>query len=121
DGIDGFVMIWLRDPSGKQPIGSIKASNVMVAGQAWNVWVGPRGQGPAGNNNAPVVSFVNPSEDNDSRAQSFKDVDLKQFFTAASQYGISSSMYLTDVFGGFEIWSGGTGLSVDEFKAVVNK
>lgn len=123
DGIDGFVMVWLRDPGGKQPIGSIKASNVMVAGQAWNVWVGPRGQGPAGNNNAPVVSFVNPTENDDSRAQSFKNVDLKQFFTAAASYGIGSNMYLTDVFAGFEIWSGGSGgnLGVDEFTAVVNK
>ena len=123
DGINGFIMIWLRDPSGKQPIGSVMASNVMVAGQPWNVWVGPRGDGPAGYNNAPVVSFVNPAEDNDSRAQSFKDVDLKAFFTAAASYGIGSSMYLTDVFGGFEIWSGGSGgnLGVDEFKAVVSK
>ena len=125
DGIDGFIMVWLRDPSGKQPIGSVKATNVMVAGQPWNVWVGPRGAGPAGNNNAPVVSFVNPTEDSDSRAQSFKDVDLKAFFTAAvaGNYGITADMYLTDVFGGFEIWSGGSGgnLGVDEFKAVVNK
>jgi hypothetical protein len=123
DGINGFVMIWLRDPGGKQPIGSVQASNVMVAGMPWNVWVGPRGDGPAGPNNAPVVSFVNPTEDNDSRAQSFKDVDLKAFFTAAASYGIPSTMYLTDVFGGFEIWSGGSGgnLGVDEFKAVVNK
>jgi hypothetical protein len=123
DGINGFVMIWLRDPSGKQPIGSVMASNVMVAGQPWNVWVGPRGDGPAGPNNAPVVSFVNPTEDSDSRAQSFKDVDLKAFFTAAASYGIGPNMYLTDVFGGFEIWSGGSGgnLAVDEFKAVVSK
>jgi hypothetical protein len=123
DGINGFVMIWLRDPSGKQPIGSVVASNVMVAGQPWNVWVGPRGDGPAGYNNAPVVSFVNPTEDNDSRAQSFKDVDLKAFFTAAAAHGIAPTMYLTDVFGGFEIWQGGAGgnLAVDEFKAVVSK
>jgi hypothetical protein len=123
DGINGFVMVWLRDPGDKQPIGSVQATNVMVAGQPWNVWVGPRGDGPAGYNNAPVVSFVNPTENSDSRAQSFKAVDLKAFFTAAATYGISSSMYLTDVFAGFEIWSGGAGgnLAVDEFKAVVNK
>jgi hypothetical protein len=116
-------MVWLRDPGDKQPIGSVKATNVMVAGQAWNVWVGPRGEGPAGYSSAPVVSFVNPTENSDNRAQSFKDVDLKAFFTAAASYGISSNLYLTDVFAGFEIWSGGSGgnLGVDEFKAVVNK
>jgi hypothetical protein len=106
-----------------QPIGEVKASNVMVANQAWDVWVGPRGDGPAGYNNAPVVSFVNVKKDADDRAQSFKDVNLKEFFTAAAQYGIASTMYLTDVFAGFEIWNGGAGgnLKVDEFKAVVNK
>jgi len=124
DGIDGFVMIWLRDPKNKVPIGQVKASNVMVAGKAWNVWVGPRGPGPMGStSNAPVVSFVNPVEDDDSRAQNFTNVNIKEFMTAAATYGITSSMYLTDVFAGFEIWSGGAGsnLSVDEFKAVVAK
>jgi Glycosyl hydrolase family 12 len=123
DGIDGFVMVWLRDPTGKQPIGgSPTATNVMVAGQPWNVFVGKRGGGGP-NANATVVNFTNPTEDNDSRNQSFKNVDLKAFFTAAQTYGISPEMYLTDVFAGFEIWQGGAGgnLAVDEFKAVVNK
>jgi len=124
DGINGFIMIWLRDPGATtpQPIGEVKAT-VMVANQAWDVWVGPRGDGPAGYNNAPVVSFVNVNKDADDRAQSFKDVNLKEFFTAAEKYGIPSTMYLTDVFAGFEIWNGGAGgnLKVDEFKAVVNK
>ena len=72
---------------------------------------------------APAVSFVNPTENDDSRSQSFSNVNIKDFMTAASAYGISSSMYLTDVFGGFEIWSGGSGnnLGVDEFTCVVNK
>jgi endoglucanase len=118
DGIDGFVMIWLRDPSGFQPIGSNQGS-VMIAGQAWNVWVGPRGDGPEGYNDAPVVSYVNPAENDNSRAQSFVNVNLKAFFTDAAGRGIPGSMYLTDVFGGFEIWNGGVGAKVDEFKAVV--
>ena len=120
DGIDGFVMVWLRDPSGKQPIGT-QMGTATIGGQSWTVWVGPRGAGPAGNNNAPVVSFVNPGENDDSRAQSFVNKNLLEFLTAAGQYGIGSSMYLTDVFGGFEIWSGGAGLKVDEFKTVVTK
>jgi hypothetical protein len=122
DGINGFVMVWLRDPSGKQPIGT-KQGTATVAGQAWDVYKGPRGAGPAGNNDAPVISFVNPAENDNSRAQTFKDVDLTGFFTAAQQYGIAPSMYLTDVFAGFEIWDGGAGgnLSVDEFKAVITK
>src|SRR6188768_848088 len=123
DGIDGFVMIWLRDPSGKQPIGS-KQGTATIAGKTWDVWKGPRGAGPMGSqSSAPVVSFVNPTENDDSRAQNFTNVNIKEFLTAAAAYGIPSSMYLTDVFGGFEIWNGGSGgnLSVDEFKCVVNK
>jgi hypothetical protein len=116
DGINGFVMVWLRDPSGKQPIGSNQGS-VTIAGQQWNKWVGPRGDG----SNAPVVSFVNPAEDDNSRAQSFVNKNLLDFIKAAAGDGIGSNMYLTDVFGGFEIWSGGTGLKVDEFTAIVNK
>ena len=123
DGIDGFVMIWLRDPAGKQPIGS-KQGTATIAGKTWDVWKGPRGAGPMGSqSSAPVVSFVNPTENDDSRAQNFTNVNIKDFLTAAASYGISSSMYLTDVFAGFEIWSGGSGgnLSVDEFKCVVAK
>ncbi|HEY3496127.1 MAG TPA: hypothetical protein VGK73_15620 [Polyangiaceae bacterium] len=118
DGINGFVMIWLRDPPGKQPIGTNQGS-VTIAGQSWNKWVGPRGAGPAGQNNSPVVSFVNPAEGDDSRAQSFVEKNILEFIQAASGNGISSSMYLTDVFAGFEIWSGGGGQKVDEFKLVV--
>jgi hypothetical protein len=118
DGINGFVMIWLRDPAGFQPIGSNQGS-VTIAGQSWNVWVGPRGDGPAGPNNSPVVSFVNPAENDNSRAQTFVNVNLKEFFTAAQSRGIGANMYLTDIFAGFEIWNGGVGAKVDEFKAVV--
>lgn len=120
DGIDGFVMVWLHDPSGKQPIGSMMGSTT-IQNESWNIWVGPRGDGPAegGNPNAPVVSFVNPSEDDDSRASSFVNRNLMDFIRAAEQYGISSSMYITDVFGGFEIWNGGQGLKLTEFTAVV--
>ncbi|MET0793654.1 MAG: hypothetical protein ABW061_19195, partial [Polyangiaceae bacterium] len=121
DGIDGFVMIWLRDPSGKQPIGTKDSNPVTIAGKSWNVWRGPRGAGPMGSqSNAPVVSFVNPTEDDNSRAQNFTNVDIKEFIKAS---GFDTSWYLTDVFAGFEIWNGGSGgnLSVDEFKAVVAK
>lgn len=130
DGIDGFVMIWLRDPSGKQPIGTQQTvsgsadGTITIANMKWKVFKGPRGAGPMGTqSNAPVVSFVNPAEDDNSRAQNFTNINIKEFLTAASAFGISSSMYLTDVFAGFEIWNGGSGgnLSVDEFKCVVNK
>jgi hypothetical protein len=47
--------------------------------------------------------------------------DLLDFIKDAATNGIQSSWYLTDVFGGFEIWNGGNtkGLSIDEFTCVV--
>lgn len=123
DGINGFAMVWLRDPGDKQPVGSQMGGAMTIAGQSWNVWVGPRGAGPEGDNPAPVVSFVNPTQDDDSRSQSFVNQNLLEFINAATTVngGLSGSMYLTDIFAGFEIWSGGTGLKVDEFKVDVVK
>jgi hypothetical protein len=114
DAISGFVMLWLYDPSNAQPIGSVQGTYT-GAGGTWDVWVGPRG-GSGSNANAPVVSFVNKSNG----TLSFTG-DLKPFFVEAGKYGLNQSWYLTDVFGGFEIWNGGgtNGLAVTEFTAVV--
>ena len=56
DGISGFVMVWLYKPGNNQPIGS-KMRTATIAGQNWDVWVGPRG-GSGSNSGAPVVSYV---------------------------------------------------------------
>jgi hypothetical protein len=115
DGIDGFMMIWVHDPADAQPIGSDQGDET-IAGQTWDVWVGPRGDGPEGYNDAPVVSFVARGD------VSSMTFNMKDFIDKATSYGLSSSMYLTDVFFGFEIWNGGSGgnLKVDEFTCVVN-
>ncbi|MEO8213032.1 MAG: hypothetical protein ABI560_07560 [Myxococcales bacterium] len=116
DGIAGFVMIWLYKPGSRSPIGSVMRSNVSIPGApgTWDVWVGPRGSGA--NPNRPVVSYVAKST-----ITSFMNVNIKPFLSDAAMNGIPSNWYLTDVFGGFEIWSGsGTmGLEVQEFTAVV--
>jgi len=46
-----------------------------------------------------------------------KTFNLKPILTDASSYGIPSSWYVTDIFFGFEIWSGSgtSGLSVSNF------
>ena len=42
--------------------------------------------------------------------------DLKDFIDEAVASGdLNGNFFLTDVFAGFEIWSGGTGLSVNNF------
>src|SRR5690606_31494297 len=98
-----------------QPIGS-QTGTANIAGNTWQVWTGPRGDGPDGYNSAPVVSYVATASLN---SLSF---DLKNFIDDAVQnHGLGSNVYLTDVFAGFEIWRGGAGgnLGVDEFTCKV--
>jgi hypothetical protein len=105
-------MVWFYKPPNHQPIGSsMRTAN--IGGKAFNVWVGPRGSGA--NPNAPVVSYVAQTP---FTTWSF---DLKPFIVDAASNGIQSSWYLTDVFGGAEIWTGADsmGFSVSEFTAVV--
>jgi len=123
DAISGFIMVWLYKPGSRQPIGSV-VRQANIGGVDYDVWAGPRGNTSTGTDPAgrPVISYVAKST-----VTSFS-ADLKAFFTDAvskadSQNGItqtfSAEWYLTDVFGGFEIWSGGEGLSMDEFSAVI--
>jgi hypothetical protein len=122
-------MVWLYKPSSKQPIGSVKRT-ASLAGHTWDVWIGPRGDKSTGTDDAnrPVVSYV--AQDSPVSSLSF---DLKAFFDDAvknassdmsaggTSQAFSDSWYLTDVFGGFEIWSGGdaTNLACSKFTCVV--
>lgn len=114
DGIDGFVMIWLYKPSNYNPIGweSGSKGTFSHSSGSFNVYVGGRDGGSA----RPVVSYIANS------TITSMDFDLLDFIKDASKYGIQSSWFLTDVFGGFEIWEGGgtQGLTVQEFTAHVN-
>jgi len=129
DGISGFIMVWLYKPSSRQPIGSVKRT-ANIAGHMWDVWIGPRGTTTSGTDDAnrPVISYV--AKDSPVMSLSF---DLKNFIDDAvtnaasdksaggTSQAFSSSWYLTDVFGGFEIWNGGSAknLKVNSFTCVV--
>lgn len=115
DGQSGFLMVWFYKPANNQPIGSIRRT-ASVGGKMFNVWSGPRATGPSPN--APVVSYVAQTPFN---TWTF---DLKAFITDATTNramdangGILPAWYLTDVFAGFEIWSGSdaTNLKVNTF------
>ena len=119
DGISGFLMVWLYKPSGNSPIGgSATRTGVSVPGVtgSWDVWVGPRGGGGP-NANAPVVSYVATSP------VTSLTFDLKKFIddSITNNHGLQPSWLLTDVFAGFEIWTGSAanGLELTEFTAVV--
>jgi hypothetical protein len=126
DGISGFLMVWLYKPGSRQPIGSV-ARTATIAGHTWNVWVGPRGTSSANTDSSsrPVISYV--AQDSPVSSLSF---NLKDFISDAVSHAdtnngvtgpFSSSWYLTDVFAGFEIWSGGaaTNLKSTGFACVV--
>jgi hypothetical protein len=122
DGISGFIMVWLYKPSNFHPIGNNSIRQATIGGHTWDVWAGPRGsgQGNTGGTNdgagRPVISYVI----NGASLPSLT-FDLKAFMADAvtngasdmskGQSGItqafSNSWYLTDVFTGFEIWTGG--------------
>ncbi len=127
DAISGFLMVWLYKPGSRSPIGAVRRT-ATIAGHTWNVWVGPRGNTSTGTDPAgrPVVSYVAQSTINT------LTFDLKAFMSDAvtnaaadmssggTSQAFSSSWYLTDVFAGFEIWTGSnaTGLK-DTFSCVV--
>ena len=124
DGISGFIMVWLYKPSNFHPIGnSIRTATIVDSAgtnHTFDVWVGPRGagQGSTGGVNdgsgRPVISYVSQS------TLTSLTFDLKLFMSDAVSHGSSdmsggasgisqafaSSWYLTDVFAGFEIWTG---------------
>ena len=110
-GTDGaYLMVWLFKPSDKQPRGSILADGRFVDGVsgAWTVW--------GDTTNPPCISYVSTSK------ISSLEFDLNLFIQDAvkMKYGnIKSSQYLSIIFAGFEVWSGGDGLQVKKFCANV--
>jgi len=129
DAVSGDLMIWLYKPTNRQPSGS-SVRQVTLAGHIWNVWVGARVTTNVGTDGTgrPVVSYVAA----DSPVLSLA-ADLRLFINDAVTNGASdmaaagasqafaSTWYLTDVFGGFEIWTGSdaTGLQCTNFTCVV--
>jgi hypothetical protein len=104
----GYVMLWLYKPSGAQPLGSIETSGVTVGGVLVDVWYGTNG-------GRPCTSYVARS------GMGTYSGDLRTFILDAVSRGhVQNSWYLTNVFFGFEIWSGGVGLSLSNCSMTVN-
>jgi hypothetical protein len=104
-----YLMVWLFDPGSRQPRGRRERSRQVVRGvsSTWDVWI---------DDSDPVcVSYVSAS-----RLDAL-EFDLNHFIQDAvdSRYGVTSEMYLSVIFAGFEIWGGGDGLRVDSFCARV--
>ena len=105
-GVGGaYLMVWLFKPSNRQPRGQVQASRQTVGGapSTWDVWVDP--------SNPPCISYVSTTPMSDI------EFDLNDFIqdSATNHYGVTDSMYLSVVFGGFEIWSGAEGVQLEQF------
>lgn len=106
-----YLMVWFYKPANAQPIGSVKASAVSISGSSWDIWYGGT------QNGVPVISYVR------TQATTSLSFDLNVFIkdAVANRPGtVKSTMALTNVFAGFEIWSGGAGLKTNNFCAIVN-
>jgi hypothetical protein len=120
DAISGFVMVWLYKPSSRTPIGTKQPNQATIGGTTYDVYVGPRGSSPNGGDaNRPVVSYV--IANSTTTPVMSKTFDLKPILMDAASHGIPSTWMVTDIFGGFEIWTGSTasGLSMSNFTVAV--
>ena len=104
-------MVWFYKPGNAQPLGS-PSGTVSLGGKSWQVW----SCGGGCQNGVPVISYVPAS--GSINEWSFDLLDFIE--NARDQFGVvQNSWYLTNVFAGFEIWSGGSGLKTDNFCAIV--
>jgi hypothetical protein len=108
-----YLMVWLFKPSSKQPRGNtvIQGYSVGTVPGSWSVWYDPTNNGST----QPCVSYVS------STPLSELEFDLNDFIKDAisHNWGVTSSQYLSIVFAGTEIWSGGNGFQVKQFCANV--
>jgi hypothetical protein len=119
DALSAFVMVWLYQPPNRVPIGNM-VGTVNLANRTWNVWVGPRLTAP--DPNRPVISYVAPTP------VTTLTFDMKAFLADAAvnpsipaAMRVSTAWLVTDVFAGFEIWTGSSaaGVQATAFSAVV--
>ncbi len=106
-----YLMVWLVKPTSYSPRGASIGAPVTISGVSgsWNVWW------DASASPQPCVSYVNTSN------VGSLAFDLNAFIKDAVNRGyLNNSQYLSVVFGGFEIWTGGTGVSATRFCAIVN-
>ena len=103
----GYLMVWLYDPPSAQPIGGVTYPAVTIEGVegTWDVWVGTNG-------GRPCISYVR------TEPSLVLSTDLNFFIRDAVDHRpntILDEWYLSNVFIGFEIWSGGAGLETTSF------
>jgi Glycosyl hydrolase family 12 len=110
----GYLMVWYYKPSDNQPVGAtIPNGTATINGKQFNIWYGT-------NNGRPVVSYVAAQKMNSWTFPLGAFIqDAVGRTCSGSTKCLQSSWYLTTVFSGFEIWSGGVGLATTDFGVTV--
>lgn len=96
--LSAYLMVWLRDPPGQQPAGSVDTLSADVAGVPgkWNIWTGQVF-------GRPIVNYV-AKEGSDVSELEF---DVMNFYDDALARGYSlPGTHINSVAVGFEIWNG---------------
>jgi hypothetical protein len=113
--LQGYLMVWLRDPPGFQPAGMPNSShqNVTVANVpgTWNIWDGSV-------NNLPIINWVRATG-----SESYEiEFDVMDFVRDAEMRGLNvPGTHINAVAVGFEIWEGPiTDLQSQDFYVQVN-
>ncbi len=94
----GYFMVWLREPDGQQPAGSLDQSDVEVANVpgVWDIWEGMV-------NDRPIINYVR-AEGADTLSLEF---DIMDFIRDAQTRGYEiPGTWVHSVAVGFEIWNG---------------
>ena len=107
-----YMMVWFHRTGGVQPLGIERAANVSIGNRNWDIWWCDSGC----QDGVDVVTYL-PADDSAINEWAF---NLKDFMADAnSRNKLDGGWYLTNVFGGFEVWSGGVGLTTNNFCAIV--
>ncbi|HEU0190921.1 MAG TPA: hypothetical protein VFR17_06575 [Mycobacterium sp.] len=103
------IMIWFNHQGSIQPVGHVVGDDD-IDGKDFTVWEGSNGQNQ-------VVSYVA-----DTPISSWHNFNVLGFIdnTETLEPAMTDSWYLTSVQAGFEPWSGGAGLAINNFSANVN-
>ena len=101
-----YLMVWLFMPTDRQPRGQPKNQGRPVPGlpSSWDVWVD-------NSTDPPCISYVS----NDKLSSLEFDLNDVIQDAVAHSYGVTSSQYLSLVFGGFEVWGGADGVQLQKF------
>lgn len=106
------LMVWLNYTSSLAALGGTQLPDVTVSGQTYHVWSAVKTEGAR---TWTRIAFQRASTN---RTTSVSNIDMATFVQDAIADGaINPSWYQQDLEAGFEIWSGGVGLSTSSFSA----